>query len=147
MRACAIVIMILLPWIVTGCTTVPPSLSPEPTVTAIIPPKQPEPSRPRVGGEVSGVPDGTLVTIHIRTPEDWEARTVKGPFPGRWESVVTIASGTDYVITAEAEGYVSQPVSYTIHISDDTAYVVRDGQVTDEEAIHLDFHFLPKDSP
>ncbi|BCX03850.1 MAG: hypothetical protein KatS3mg053_1788 [Candidatus Roseilinea sp.] len=147
MRTCAIVIMILLPWMVTGCTTVPPSLSPEPTVTAIIPPKQPEPSRPRVGGEVSGVPDGTLVTIHIRTLEGWETRTVKGPFPGRWESIVTIASGTDYVITAEAEGYVSQPVSYTIHISDDTAYVVRDGQVTDEEAIHLDFHFLPKDSP
>ena len=147
MRACAIVIMVLLSWVVIGCTTAFPSLPPEPTTTVVIPPKQPEPSRPRVGGEISGVPDGTLVTIHIRTPKGWDARTVKGPFPGRWESVVTIASGTDYVVTAEAEGYVSQPVSYTIHISGDTAYVVRDGQVTDEEAVHLDFHFLPKDSP
>jgi len=48
---------------------------------------------------------------------------------------------------AEAEGYMSQPIGYTIHISGDTAYVVRNGQVTDEEAIHLDFHFVPKDSP
>jgi len=130
--------------IVASCTAVP---LPEPTATAVIPPKQPEPSRPRVGGEVSGVPDGTLVTIHIRTPEGWEARTGKGPSPGPWEAVVTEASGLDYIVTAEAEGYISQPISYTIHISGDTAYVVRDSQVTDEEAIHLDFHFAPKDSP
>jgi len=147
MRACALVMMILLAWIVIGCTTVPPLLPPEPTATAIIPPKQPEPSRPRVGGEISGVPDGTLVTVHVRTPGGWEARTVKGPFPGLWESVVTEASGLDYIVTAEAEGYVSQPISYTIHISGDTAYVVRDGQVTNEEALHLDFHFVPKRSP
>jgi len=60
---------------------------------------------------------------------------------------VTEASGLDYIVTAEAEGYISQPISYTIHISGDTAYVVRDGQVTDEEAVHLDFLFVPKDSP
>ncbi|MCL6543513.1 MAG: hypothetical protein K6T87_23485 [Roseiflexus sp.] len=53
----------------------------------------------------------------------------------------------NYVVTAEAEGYVSKPISYTIHISGDTAYLVRNGQVTNEEAIHLDFHFMPKDSP
>jgi hypothetical protein len=60
---------------------------------------------------------------------------------------VTEASGLDYIVTAEAEGYISQPISYTIHISGDTAYVVREGQVTNEEAVHLDFHFIPKDSP
>lgn len=83
------------------------SLPPEPTATTVIPPKQPEPSRPRVEGEISGVPYGTLVTVHIRTPEGWEAHTVEGLFPGHWETVVTIASGTDYMVTAEAEGYVS----------------------------------------
>ncbi len=147
MRAYALAMMVLLAWIVIGCATPPPLLSPEPTATPIIPPKQPEPSRPRVKGEISGVPDGTLVTIHVRTPEGWETRTVKGSFPGLWESVVTEASGIDYIITAEAEGYISQPTSYTIRISGDTAYVVRDGQVTNEEAVHLDFHFVPKDSP
>ncbi len=143
MRTFAFVTMILLVWVVTGCTV----LKPEPTTTPTIPPKQPEPARPRVEGEISGVPEGTLVTVHIRTPNGWEARTIKGPFPGLWESVVTEASGTDYIVTAEAEGYISQPNSYTIHISDDTAYVVRDGEVTDEEALHLDFHFTPEPSP
>jgi hypothetical protein len=143
MRAYALVMLLLLAWIMTGCTAPSPLFTPEPTATPMVPPKQPEPSRPRVGGEISGVPDGTLVTIHIRTPGGWQARTIKGPFPGHWESVITEASGTDY-ITAETEGYISQPTSYTIHINGDTAYMVRDGQVTDEEAIHLDFHFVPR---
>jgi hypothetical protein len=64
-----------------------------------------------------------------------------------WQITVNKAEGLNYVITAEAGGYVSQPVSYTIHISADTAYIVRNGQVTDDEAIHLDFHFVPKGSP
>lgn len=143
MRIFVFVTMTLLFWVVTGCTV----LTPEPTTTPTIPPKQPEPARPRVGGEISGVPEGALTTVHIRTSNGWEARTIKGPFPGFWESVVTEASGTDYIVTAEAEGYISQPISYTIHISGDTAYVVRDGEVTDEEAFHLDFYFVLEHSP
>lgn len=130
--------------IVVGCTVTP---TPGPTVTSEIPQKQPEPSQPLVRGRISGLPGGTIVTIHIRTPKGQEAYTVGGPSPGPWEAVVTEASGLDYIVTAEAEGYVSQPVSYTIHMSGDTAYVVRDSQVTDEEAVHLDFHFVPKDAP
>lgn len=130
--------------ILASCTASP---LPEPTVTSEIPQKQPEPSRPLVRGEISGLPDSTLVTIHIRTPQGREAYTIGGPAPGPWEAVVTEASGLDYIVTAEAEGYISQPISYTIHISGDTAYVMRDGQVTDEETVHLDFHFTPKDSP
>ena len=136
--------VILLVWIVAGCTAVPPLLAPESTATPVSFPKQPEPSLPRIEGEISGVQNGTLVTIHVRTPSGWEARTVKGPFPGHWESVVTEASGADYIVTAEAEGYVSQPISYTIRLSGDTAYVVRDGQVSNEEAVRLDFHFISK---
>lgn len=130
--------------IVVSCTAVP---LPRPTVTSEIPPKQPEPTRPLVRGEISGLPDGTTVTIHIRTPKGRETYTVEGPSPGPWEAVVTEASGRNYVVTAEAEEYVNQPISYTIHISGDTAYVVRDGRVTDEEAVHLDFNFVQKDSP
>lgn len=136
--------MVALLLIVVSCTVGP---LPGPTVTPEIPPKQPEPSRPLVRGEILGLPDGTTVTIHIRTPKGREAYTVGGPSPGPWEAVVTEASGLDYIVTAEAEEYISQPISYTIHISGDTAYVVRDSQVTDEEAVHLDFYFVPKDSP
>jgi len=67
--------------------------------------------------------------------------------PGSWKIVITKAGGVDYVVTTEAEGYVSQPIIYTIHISGDTAYVVRDGQVTDEEAVQLDFHLVPMEAP
>lgn len=147
MRARAFVIVILLAWAVVGCVTVTPPPLPEPTMTPTSPPKRPAPSRPRIGGEISGVPGGTLVTVHIRTLAGWEARTVKGPFPGLWESIVTEASGVDYIVTAEAEGYVSHPISYTIHLSGTMAYAVEDSQITSSEALHLDFYFKPVDSP
>lgn len=130
--------------ILASCTASP---SPGPIMTSELPRKQPEPSRPLVRGEISGLPDGRLVEIHIRIPRGREAYTIAGPSPGPWEAVVTEASGRDYIVTAEAEGYISQPISYTIHISDDTAYMLRDGQVTDEEAVHLNFNFVPRDSP
>ncbi len=123
-----------------SCTTKP---LPGPTTTSEAPPKQPEPSRPLIKGGISGLPDGTAVTIQICTPGGRGAYTVEGPSPGPWEAVVTDASGLDYVVTAETRGYASQPVSYTIRLSGDIAYVMRDGQVTDEEAVHLDFHFVP----
>jgi len=106
--------------------------------------KQPIPSRPLVSGDISGLPSNVSTTIYVRTLKGWETRKVKLPTPDRWKVVVTEASGVDYIVSAEAEGYVSQPISYTIRIEGDTAYVVQDGQVTDEEAIHLDFHFVPK---
>ena len=63
---------------------------------------------------------------------------------GTWQAVVTDASGVDHIITAEAEGYASSPISYTIHLEGLSAYLVENGQVTDQEASHLDFHFEPK---
>jgi hypothetical protein len=78
---------------------------------------------------------------------NWEAHTVKGPFPGPWEAIVTEASGADYIVTAEAEAYVSHPISYTIHLSGTMAYMVEDDHVTFNEALHLDFYFEPANSP
>jgi hypothetical protein len=43
----------------------------------------------------------------------------------------------------EVSGYKSSPISYTIIIVNEKAYVVEDGQVTTEEAINLDFLFKP----
>lgn len=136
--------MIILALIAVSCTPTPiPQPTPTPTSVA----KQGEPVRPLIGGQISGLPEDVQATIYVRTPQ---GRTVswggaKAGVP--WQAIVHKAGGFDYIVTAEAEGYISQPISYTIHINGDTAYVVRDGQVTDEEAIHLDFHFVPKDSP
>lgn len=117
----------------------------EPIVDVSAPPKQPEPQRPLIAGEFSGLPDDTLVTIYVRTPSGQEAVWGTQRGSGSWETVVTDASGRDYVVTAEAEGYASQPISYTIHLSGTTAYVVEDSQIT-TEALHLDFHFEPVES-
>ena len=110
-----------------------------------VPTKQPIPVRPSIGGEISGLPDNVTVTIRVRTLGGQEVLWGKQPGTGSWKVAITKAGGVDYAVTAEAEKYVSQPVSYIIHISDDTAYLVRDGQVSNEEAIHLDFHFVRKD--
>lgn len=109
--------------------------------------KQPIPDRPLIGGQVLDLPNDVAVTIRVHTLAGREVRRIEQLGPGSWKVVITKAGGVDYVVTAEAEGNVSKPISYTIHISGDTAYLVRNGQVTDEEAIHLDFHFVPKGSP
>jgi len=106
--------------------------------------KQPEPQRPLVSGEISEVSESTLVSFHIRTLAGREALTGTMMGNGTWQAVVTDASGLDYIITAEAEGYVSAPISYTIHLEGLSAYLVENEQVTDQEASHLDFHFEPK---
>jgi hypothetical protein len=116
-------------------------------VTSAIPTKQPIPGRPLIRGQVSGIPDDALATIRVRTPGGWEARTITRLGSGTWEAVVTDASGVDYVVTAEAEGYASDPISYTIHLDGMKAYVVEGDQITTDEALHLDFHFKPVDSP
>ena len=142
MRASVLVIMSVPSCVAVGRNALSPA---RPTPTFAVPTRHGERPRPLVEGEISGVRDGTLVTVHIRTPEGREARTVTRRSSGPWIAVVTEASGRDYIVTAEAGGYVSQPTSYTIHISGETAYVVRDGEVTEEEAVNLDFHFVPRD--
>ncbi|HOT91075.1 MAG TPA: hypothetical protein PLN71_05780 [Anaerolineae bacterium] len=109
--------------------------------------KQPIPDRPLIGGQILDLPNDVAVTIRVHTLTEREVRRREQLGPGSWEVVITEAGGVDYVVTAEAGGYISQPISYTIHISGDTAYVVCDGEVTDEEALHLDFDFVSEHSP
>jgi len=109
--------------------------------------KLPMPDRPFIGGQISGLPRNATVTMRVHTLAGREVGRREQLGPGSWKIVITKAGGVDYVVTTEAEGYVSQPISYTIHISGDTAYVVRDGQVTDEEAVQLDFHLVPMEAP
>jgi hypothetical protein len=129
--------------VLSSCSILPGRPPPTPTPTQVFR-KQPEPQRPLVLGEISGVSEGTLVSIHVRTFAGWEALTGTMMGNGTWQAVVTDASGVDYIVTADADGYVSTPISYTIHLEGLAAYLVENGQLTDQEASHLDFHFLPK---
>jgi hypothetical protein len=136
-------LVILIIVALSGCGTLP-DITPATSTPTQPFRKQPEPQRPLVSGEISGVSEDTLVTFHVRTPTGREALTGTMMGNGIWQAVVTDASGVDYSVTAEAEGYVSAPVSYTIHLEGLTAYLVENGQVTDREASNLDFHFEPK---
>lgn len=136
------ILIALLAATIVGCKVNPTAPS-NPIGTPTISPKQPEPGRPLVAGEISGVLDNTLVTIHVQTPEGWESLWGTQRGNGPWEAIVTDASGIDYVVTAEAEGFVSDPISYTIHLEGMTAYMVENGQIASKEAVHLDFHFDP----
>lgn len=110
------------------------------------PPKQPEPNKPEIRGKISGLPEGAFLTIHIHTLDDREIATIRGQNQKTWEAVITDRTALDYRVSAKADGYISKPISYTINLQGDCAYLVLGGQVTNEEAIHLDFHFEPLDS-
>jgi hypothetical protein len=139
----SIIIIILM---ITGCSVRP---SPAPTYKPLstFPSKQPEPQRPIIEGRISGLPNNTLLTIHVKTLIGKEAIYLTQAVNSHWEIVITSASGVDYIITAEAAGYTSTPQNYTIHLSDTTVYIVDEGQITENEAINLDFLFTPSNLP
>lgn len=127
---------VLLVFLVVGC--VPPGGR----ITIHDPGRKGEIKPLPIKGQLSGLPDGVLATIRAESSghRAWAERP-NGP----WEMGI-YPDEADYTVTAGAEGYVSTPTSYRVRVVGDTAYVVRDGQVTDEEASHLDFHFVPKNS-
>lgn len=143
MRVSVLLLITLLGMITVSCTVIPTPIS---TATPSIPTRQPIPGQPLVKGQLSGLPVNVLGMIYVRLPSGqvvlWGERG-----NGAWEFVVTEANGANKVVTAEAKGYISQPISYTIHVSGTTAYLVEDGQITDKEAVNLDFHFDPIGSP
>lgn len=142
MQTSRLIIIVLLTIAMSGCG-ITPTKTPNPTATSTSSPKQPEPGHPRIGGEISGVLDNTLVTIHVRTLKGREPLWGTRQGNGLWEAVVTDTSSIDYVVTCEADGFISTPNSYTIHLDGLMAYIVEDGQITTKEAVNLDFHFDP----
>jgi hypothetical protein len=109
------------------------------------PHSRPEPHEPIVTGTYSGLSDNELVRLYIRGTGGIQG-TQRGN--GSWEAVISNAmDGEQYVVTVEVEGYVSLPGSYTIIVQGKKAYIVKDGQITSEEAKKLDFHFTPLATP
>ena len=141
MRAYRHVLVIIVVIALAGCMRLSTSV---PTITPTIFKKQPEPQQPLIFGDISGVPDGILVSVHMQTTKGWEAVIVNREGSGKWETVVTDASGVDYIVTAEAPDFVSTPISYSIHLEDMKVYLVDNGKVTNKEAVNLDFHFEPR---
>lgn len=160
MRSCHLLLITSIAIMVASCSTVDtveptktpvttPGVAPAVTasVTPEIPAKQPEPDQPLIKGLISGLPDGVLVFLYIKTPSGRVRSHGTSPGNGTWEAVLANSSGEEYVVTAEAEGFTSNPISHTIQISGETAYVVEKGRTTTQEALHLDFHFTPASEP
>jgi hypothetical protein len=58
-----------------------------------------------------------------------------------WAMTLRRGVGLDYSITAKADGYISTPISYTVHLSGTQAFITDHGIVTSAPADHLDFQF------
>lgn len=126
----------------SGCSVLPGKTPPTSIPTQPFR-KQPEPQRPLIGGTISGLPEKELATINVLLPPG-EIVLWGRQGNGHWEFVVTATGGAEKVVMAEAEGYISAPISYTIYLDNNASYLVENGQVTDQEATSLDFHFEPK---
>lgn len=137
-KLCLVITILFITLVGAGCTKVRVKT---PTIMPTIFQKQPVSQRPLIQGQFSGLPENPLITIYIRTTHgqetQWGTRLGNGP----WESVIPNNPDIDYIITAEVEGYQSTPTSYSIHVEGTTAFLIENGQVTTNEALHLDFHF------
>jgi hypothetical protein len=118
-----------------------------PTPTYIVSTKAPEPTGSMIGGEIFGVLDDTIVYIRVYLPDGWQrswsARSGNGP----WLGDIAGTSETDCTVTADAEGFICTPTSYSIRLVGLSAYLVEDGRLTDIEALQLDFHCEPIVTP
>ena len=94
-------------------------------------------------GRMTGLSDNTIITFRITTLDGDEILWGTRPGEGPWEAILSNArDDEDYIVSVAANGYESEPVSYTIHIDELTAYVIEDGEITNQEAEHIDFHFV-----
>lgn len=123
-----------------------------PTATLIAPiqqtePIRPEPQEPHINVSFTGFDESAIGYVYFRTLSGHVP--VWGSRPGNGEKIVVLPErqGEIYIVTAEAEGYVSDPISYTIQLSDDAFYMVKDGQITSIEVSNLKFQFKPIITP
>jgi hypothetical protein len=125
---------------------IPPPFEPylEGMVSLSAPMKQGVPITPLVSGTILGLLNSyDLVTVHAYTVTGWEKMYFTREGNGPWEAIIPNPDESEYyTITAEAEGYTTQPPSYKIKIEGETAYVVSNNKIG-EEALHIDFQFSP----
>lgn len=109
-----------------------------------VPPSLPEPASPSVNGSISGLLNDDRAAVRVCSQEDMADGSGGERTNGLWEMVITRNSiGIKYyTVTAEAEGYSSQPSHYSIATDCKTAYILRDDKIG-EEAADLDFKFIP----
>jgi len=129
-----------------GITTDTPIMTPK-AATLQPEPHRPEPHEPQIVVSFSGLKDDTLARIFFRTPSGDEPLRGSHPGNGEMDVILPEQQGTKYIVIAEAEGYVSNPISYTIQISGTLVYPVENSQIASSEVLILEFQFEPISTP
>lgn len=94
-----------------------------------------------------GLNEIALGRLYFRTLSGNTPLTGSHPGNGEMRLVLPENQGVIYIVTAEAEGYVSYPISYTIQLSGTNFYLVENGQITSNEVSSLKFRFEPISTP
>jgi hypothetical protein len=88
----------------------------------------PDPSRqppgaygPIISGSLSGLPDNIYARVSVTLPSGGPI-SISFSKNGFWQAHVS-SYGETYIVKAEVEGYISDPVNYTIKLIDGKPYV------------------------
>jgi len=137
----------------TNCNVVATSIPTSTTIHSLVVPTsqqepvRPEPQEPHIFVSFTGLDDSNLVRIYFRTLSGETPLTGSHPGNGELRVVLPDRQGIIYGVTAEAKGYVSDPISYTIQLNGEIFYIVENGQVTSNEPSVLKFQFTPIFTP
>jgi hypothetical protein len=110
-------------------------------------PLRPEPREPHIIVTFYGLDESALGRLFFHTLSGDTPLTGSHTGNGEMRVVLLERQGVIYIESAEAEGFVSHPISYTIQLSGEAFYLVENGQITTNEASNLDFQFTPVAAP
>jgi len=110
-------------------------------------PLKPEPQEPHIFVSFSGLDNSALGRIFFRTLSGETPLTGSHPGNGEIRVVLPEREGVIYIVSAEAEGYVSDPISYSIQLAGTDFYLVENGQITLNKVTGLKFQFKPMITP
>jgi hypothetical protein len=139
----AIFVLLLIALTSCGSVITRPVISTGETITQQPEPLRPEPQEPHVIVSFYGLNENALGRLYFRTLSGDTPLTGSHPGNGEMRVVLPENQGVIYIVTAEAEGYVSSPISYTIQLSGTNFYLVEHGQITSNKVSNLKFQFKP----
>ncbi len=87
-------------------------------------PIRPEPQEPHIIVSFYGLNNNSIGRIYFRTLSGEMPLTGSHPGNGEMRVVLPERQGVTYFVTAESDGYSSNPVSYTIQLNNETIYMV-----------------------
>lgn len=130
-----------------GITTVTPSETHETPTKQLDPLLRLIPQEPHIFVSFSGLDKSVIGYFCFRTLSGQVPISGSNLGDGEMRVVLPDHQGEIYIVFAEAEGYVSHPISYTIQLSGKNYFLVENSQITSNEVSGLKFQFKPIVTP